>query len=215
VLKHLYILFLLAPLVFSSNGYSQYSEEEQLQVDSISKFISSSTNDLKVVESYINLYGILHVQNLDTILPLAQEVVKISERNLSETLSNKDKIAFKKCLANAISDIGYVYDDYGRIKEATEHYYKTLKIQEEINDQNGISSSLNNLGFIYANQDIFDKALELYLRSLALSEDINDPYEIAINLGNIAAIYRETDRLDLAFGLPSKNVTNFLKPLFS
>lgn len=206
MLKHLYILFLLAPLVFSSNGYSQYSEEEQLQVDSISKFISSSTNDLKVVESYINLYGILHVQNLDTILPLAQEVVKVSERNLSETLSKKDKIAFKKCLATAISDIGYVYDDYGRIKEATEHYYKALKIQEEINDQDGISSSLNNLGFIYANQDIFDKALELYLRSLAISEDINDSYEIAINLGNIAAIYRETDRLDLALEYYTKSL---------
>ncbi len=205
--KPLYILFLGVFVIFSNNTFSQYSEEEQIQIDSISKFISSSSNDLKIVQSYINLYGILHIQSLDTILPLAKEVIRISELNLSEPLPIKDEIAFKTCLADAISDIGYVYDDYGRIKEATEHYYKALKIQEEINDQDGISSSLNNLGFIYANQDIFDKALEFYLRSLTISEAINDPYEIAINLGNIGAIYRETDQLDLALEYYTKSLS--------
>tara|TARA_B100000809_G_C15140402_1_gene532957 strand:+ start:11203 stop:13221 length:2019 start_codon:yes stop_codon:yes gene_type:complete len=191
------ILFTIL-IIVSGNVFSQYSEKEQHQIDSLSAVIKNSKDDLKKVQAYADLYGILYIQNLDTVLDLTNQIIIISNKNLKQDLSKEKEFLFKKYLASAISDIGYVYDDYGRIKEASEKYYEALKIQEQIGDKEGASASLNNLGLLFEGQGESEKALEFYLKSTKISKELDDDDGLAVNYGNIGAIYRNRSELDLA-----------------
>ncbi|MDG1477324.1 MAG: tetratricopeptide repeat protein [Vicingaceae bacterium] len=191
------ILFTIL-FIISGDVFSQYSDKEQVQIDSLSAIITNSKDDLQKVKAYADLYAVLYVQNLDTVIDLANQIIIISNENLKHDISKEDEFLYKKYLASAISDIGYVYDDYGRIKEASKKYYEALKIQEEIGDKKGASSSLNNLGLLFDGQGESEKALDFYFKSIKLSKELGDGPSLAVNYVNIGAIYRNKNELDLA-----------------
>ncbi len=99
-------------------------------------------------------------------------------------------------LAEALNNIGYIYNDQGDITKALEYYHKSLIILEEtrlpdgqVGSKSGIATSLNNIGYIYEHQGDIPKALEYYHNSLKIREEIGDKKGIAESLNNIGYIY--------------------------
>src|SRR5690349_1635595 len=50
-----------------------------------------------------------------------------------QSLALAQKLSYKKGIANAFNNIGYVYDNLGQIQKALEYYSSSLKLQEELN----------------------------------------------------------------------------------
>jgi tetratricopeptide (TPR) repeat protein len=71
-----------------------------------------------------------------------------------------EKWNLKKFIAEAINNIGVIYDNHGEISKALEYYNEGLKIREEIGDKHGIAESLNNIGFVFEKHGDIPHALE-------------------------------------------------------
>ncbi len=188
-MKFIQLIFFIA-IIWSGSLFGQLSDQEKMRLDSLNTIIEENQHDTLVARAYLDLTEILYVINFDTVVYLCQKSVDIVERNLKKELSGTEKLSFLKTLAGAYNNIGFIYDDQGRVIQALDYYHKSLKIREELDDKLGIAVSLNNIGIIYVNQGEWDFALEYYLKSLAIKEPLGDKKSIATSLNNIAAVYR-------------------------
>ena len=117
------------------------------------------------------------------------------------------KYDMKKFEANALNNIGYIYQLQGQIDKTLEFLHKSLAIREKINDKQGISNSLNNIAFIYQNHGQIEKALEYYHKSLAINEEINDKGALAYSLNNIAFLSQQKGEIDKALEYYDKSLS--------
>jgi two-component sensor histidine kinase/Tfp pilus assembly protein PilF len=192
-----YFLFFSA-LLYWSSVFGQLSNDQKLKLDSLKKIIEESEYDTLVARSYLDLTEILYTVNFDTVVTLCQKSVEICERNLNRNITKSERLSLKKTLAGALNNIGYIYDDQGKVVEALEYYHKSLTIREELDDTLGIAISLNNIGIIYVNQGELDYALSYYLKSLNYKEVLGNKKNIATSLNNIAGVYRKKGDLNKA-----------------
>jgi tetratricopeptide (TPR) repeat protein len=99
------------------------------------------------------------------------------------------KLGYKKGIAMAANNVGYVFDQNGELSKALEYYQLALKTGNEINDHKLKIAATNNIGYIYNNQGEITKALEYFLQSLRDAEKLGDKSLIAQPLINIGGIY--------------------------
>ncbi len=185
------------------------SGERSRTIDSLKSVIDLAEHDTSVCIAYLSWGEEVYLNNPDTALILWQKAHDIAERNLAsspptssadgsskanaeEEASAKAGTLHKKylsTLADALNNIGYIYENQGDIPKGLEYYHKSLKIKEEIGNKKGIATSLNNIGYIYMNQGDIPKALEYWHKSLKIREEIGDKEGIATSLNNIGAIY--------------------------
>ena len=104
---------------------------------------------------------------------------------------NAEKWNLKKFLAEAINNIGYVYDNHGDISKALEYYNEGLKIRKEVGDKHGIAESLNNIAIVFEKHGDIPHALEYHHEALKIQEEINDKQGFSLSLNNIAHIYED------------------------
>src|SRR3954469_6455578 len=124
-------LLLLFPFLFGlSSGKGQNS-----QIDSLQNLLKRAKQDTNKVNL---LYQLSEVCEEEDILKYAIPALELAE-----------KIEYKKGIADASNNIGYVLNNNGDKNKALEFHYKSLKIREEIRDKEGIASSLNNIAVIY------------------------------------------------------------------
>ncbi len=192
------IALFLVLIFYGSLTFGQLSAAQNLKLDSLSDIITRNEHDTSVSRAYLNLTEILYLTNFDTVIVLCQKAVEISQRNLEDDISKNERLSFQTTLSGAYNNMGYIYDDQGRVVDALEYYHKSLRIREEIRDKQGIAESLNNIGVIYVNQGELDQALKYYLKSLAAKEDLGNKKSIATSLNNIAAIYRNKGEIKKA-----------------
>ena len=105
-------------------------------------------------------------------------------------------------LAEALHDLGDLYDNQGRYGEAEPLYLRALSLRERVlgGEHPEVASTLNNLVLVYRNQGRYDKAEPLQLRALAIVEKMLEeehPYT-AIALSNLAGLYVDQGRYDEA-----------------
>ena len=124
----------------------------------------------------------------------------------NSALALSGKINYKKGEAEALNNIGIIYDDQGNYPEALKNHFTALKIREEMlkllieNSVNSsdelrickksIAASYNNIGIIYSEQDNHDEALKYFFEALKLKEEIGDKNGIALLYNNIGVIYK-------------------------
>jgi tetratricopeptide (TPR) repeat protein len=186
-IKH--IIYILLFLI-SFNGFAQFSDEEQHQIDSLNEVIANpSSHDTSLAGAYVALSEILGVSNLDTLIPLCEKAQIISKK----ALNSKPPTPVKKNLLNSLSDalhnIGYAYENKDDIPMALKYYLKGLKVDKETGNKRNIASSSNYIGMIYKNQGDIPKALEFYYTSLKICEKVGDKDMISSVLNNIGLIY--------------------------
>ena len=164
------VLYILC-ILFSIGGMAQNKQIDSLVV--VLKIVKEDTNK-------VNILYQLSDESMDD-----KDVLHYAE----ESLELAEKLNYKKGIANASNNIGYVFMNKGDLANALEWYYKSLIIQKEIGDKLGIATSHNNIGLIYNNQGNIPKALECFIRSLKIQEEIGDKEGIAHSLNNIGGIY--------------------------
>ena len=132
------------------------------------------------------------------------ELIKMAGDHLKDTTDLTKKIdrvlinTYKKQLAGAINNSGYIHSSKGDITKALKDFIESLRLTEEILDKNGrptdkkgIALSLNSIGSVYFNQGNIPKALEYFERSLGFQEETGDKFGIAYNLNNMGIIHQQ------------------------
>lgn len=184
----------------SKEGFTQFSPEEQNKINHLNQIINSSkSHDTSVAQSYIELIDILYQVNFDTISLISNKVVQLCENALNKKPSKKVSISLKNSKAQALNNIGYVYDNQGKIRQSLIYYHRSLKILEETGNMEGMATSLNNIGYIYESQERHEKALEYYLKSLKIEEEINNMEGVSGSLSNLGILYEELEEYEKAF----------------
>jgi serine phosphatase RsbU (regulator of sigma subunit) len=101
-----------------------------------------------------------------------------------------EDIGYKKGIANALNNIGNVYNvglnDYPK---ALEFYTRSLKLYEEAGNRPGIAPCLSNIGNMYRELKDYSKALDFHFRGLKMSEELGDKLNIANEFNNIGIVY--------------------------
>ncbi|MBN4051865.1 tetratricopeptide repeat protein [Cytophagaceae bacterium AH-315-L13] len=177
---------------------------EESKIDSLTHLYQIATHDTTRINILLAMSEEIYLSNPDSDLVISMKIVELVEKNLSEKfvaksfLNNDLAKVFKKGLASAYNNIGFIYDNQGDIEKALEYYFLSLKIFEEIKNKRGMADSYNNIGYIYQSQGDIEKILEYYFLSLKIREEIKDKYGMAESYNNIAGIYREQGEIDKA-----------------
>jgi len=144
---------------------------DQGGIDSLKSVIETTEHDTSVCDTYLRWGEEVYIANPDTALILWQKAYDIAKKNLPNGQSVPLPALEKKylsSLADALNNIGYIYQSQGDIQKGLKYYFKALKIDEELGNKNGVATSLNNIGAIYKNQGDIQMGLEYYFKSLKI-----------------------------------------------
>ncbi|MBC7910475.1 MAG: tetratricopeptide repeat protein, partial [Pyrinomonadaceae bacterium] len=104
----------------------------------------------------------------------------------------------KKEEADALSNIGAIYNSLSEMQKAIEFFQQSLPLRREANDRPGEAVTLNNFGVAYRSLGEMQKALEFYNQSLAVTRLTGDRDNQASTLNNIGAVYRALGEMQKA-----------------
>lgn len=101
-------------------------------------------------------------------------------------------------LAEGLKILGNVANNLGDLREAIDHYRRSLAIYERLDDKTGIADLHSNLGNMYRRMGRFDEALTEHRVSLALRERIGHSWGVGTSHNNIGEVLRSMGRPDEA-----------------
>ena len=104
----------------------------------------------------------------------------------------------KKEEADALSNVGAIYESLGDKQKAIEFFEQALPLRREAGDRPGEAVTLNNFGVAYRSLGEMQKALEYYQQSLAVTRLTGDRDNQASTLNNIGAVYRALGEIQKA-----------------
>ncbi len=192
-IKH-YIYF-LSILLISQEIVAQYSPEQQLEIDSLTKRLNTAKDDtLKVDLRYqIGETGwIFRTSYWDSI---SNDCIKfIAQANTSE----KEKKAYQNVLAATYNNTGFIFNNQGNVTQALKYFHHSLKIYEKLKDKTGIGRASNNIGLIYHEQGNIPMALKYYHKALKIREQLGDKRGVANSLNNIGFTYESQKNIPMA-----------------
>ena len=100
-----------------------------------------------------------------------------------------EQIGDQSGIANALANVGAVYDNQGDYPKALDYYIQCIEINEQIGNQIGNANTLGNIGAIYMKQDDYSKALDYYMQGLEINELVGDQHVAGTLIGEIGTIY--------------------------
>lgn len=110
--------------------------------------------------------------------------------NLAQQYARKGKV---RDLESAVSNnIGLVYWNQDKLKEALEAYMKALRIAEELQDTAKIGHACNNIGLVFIGMGNTEKSMLYHERAIACFTKINDSYALASAMNNLAMAVPDT-----------------------
>ena len=168
---------------------AQLSPDQQVQIDSLQKVVTSAKHDTIIVNAWMAWDNIIYRTDPEMDFLLNQKIDSLCAKNLKKNLNKQAKANFMMSRAFALNNIGSSYTYQGNYAKAIESYTQSLKIKEELGNKKGIAHSLNNIGVIYKEQGDYARAIESYTQSLKIEEEVGDKKGIAISLNNIGGIY--------------------------
>jgi serine phosphatase RsbU (regulator of sigma subunit) len=159
-----------------------------------------------------SLFSLLKTAKHDTIkiklrAELGEEIPVLRISYWDSIRVDAEKWNLKKTIAQAINNIGFMYDDQGDLAKALDYYRAGLAVREEIGDNHGIAESLNNIAIGFEKQGDIPHALEYQFRGLKMQEEIGDKRGISLSLNNIAYIYECQDDVPKALEYYQKSLT--------
>lgn len=164
-------IVLISLLMICRTGvYSQPTE-----MDSLVQALASAKEDTNKVNI---LYQLSEICEEADILRYAIPALELAE-----------KLQYRKGIADASTNVGYVYLVRSDFAKALEYGTRSLAIREELGDKKGVAIALNNIGSGYYSQGAVSIALEYFLKSLKIKEEIGDERGAANGFNNVAQIY--------------------------
>jgi tetratricopeptide (TPR) repeat protein len=119
--------------------------------------------------------------------------------------------------ADALGNLGLVYQDKGEWDKAIEFYNKDLEISKKIGDvedpirEHGMAQTYGNLGNVYQLKEERDKAIEFYRKALKEFEKIGDEHGMAQTYGNLGSVYGSKGKWNKASEFYHKTLKGFEK----
>jgi serine phosphatase RsbU (regulator of sigma subunit)/Tfp pilus assembly protein PilF len=197
-------LFLVA--LNPENYFSQLFEgQDQEQYLFLKSEIANAKNDTTVVKALVYKSELFYSKYPDSVVPICNRAIALADENLSRANSNEKRV-YLLYKASAISNLGFIYEDFGDIPKAIEHYTAAMKIQEQIQDEEGVANTLINLGVINEYQEEIGKALEYYKKAYDIQLKINDKRGAAFSLNNIGGLYEHKNDYQSAIGYHLKSL---------
>nr|WP_052324780.1 tetratricopeptide repeat protein [Hassalia byssoidea] len=175
--------------------------EKQERIDLLQRLLMEYSPDNNYqastdIRRSINIY-----KELGIVYRSIGEVEK-AEDNLLKALyliDDKQELAQEK--SSILYNLGWLYDDLGKIEEAIALYNQSLELFERIGDIQGKAETLHNLANIYADRGKIEEAIALYNQSLEITERIGDVQTKAGTLHCLAIIYADKGDVDEAIAL--------------
>tara|TARA_R100000750_G_scaffold31043_3_gene19755 strand:- start:1858 stop:3882 length:2025 start_codon:yes stop_codon:yes gene_type:complete len=174
----LYILLLVACFSFQSKASN---------LDSLSKYISSASEDTTKIEALIKLGKKLRNGQVDSATTIFQQALQLSK-----------KIKWRKGEALAYGTLATCKSIQSDYPGAIEYYYNALAIHEELNNLDGVAVMYAGLGVLYKNTNDLEKALELHNKALEIDLKRGDTARTSLHYGNIGVVYKHLQDFDKA-----------------
>jgi tetratricopeptide (TPR) repeat protein len=102
--------------------------------------------------------------------------------------------------ADALLNLGHVYWQHGRYRDATDHLQQALSLATEIGDRFGETNALLNLGIVSQRQGHYQQATNYLQRALALAREIGNRVGETNALLNLGIVERREGHYQLAVG---------------
>ena len=174
---------------------------QNTEIDSLKLLLKNGIHDTTRVNLLLEIADYYYYYNVDSIFPICENVIRITEKNLSELPTNNNQLLNLFYLKNqsvALNDIGGIYSLQGKYSKSLESNLKALTIQEKIDYKYGIAYSMNEIGVVYKYQGNIEKALYYYHNSLKIQKEIADKEGMANSLNNIGRIYYDQGDISTA-----------------
>jgi signal transduction histidine kinase/Tfp pilus assembly protein PilF len=94
-------------------------------------------------------------------------------------------------VAMSYQNIGVLYTELDRPREAMDYYQKALDLYRILKDRDGEAGAMQNMGIIYSNDKKYREALGYYLSALKVYEDLKDSISMALMYLNLGSLYEE------------------------
>ena len=144
----------------------------------------------------------------DQALPLAQQAVEESEKNLGSA---------HPLLATSLNLLAEIYRSKGDYAQAEPLYQRSLKIKEKVfgADHLEVATSLHNLGTLYKQKGDLAQAEPLYIKAMVMRENTLGPdhLDVAKSLNNLGTLYKDKGDYGRAEPLLVRSVTIYEKAL--
>ena len=175
--QHYFLMLFLRKYFFTSLllFFTVTLSAQQSLVDSLLSVLETAKEDTNKVNI---LYELSEVCDEADILKYAQQSLALAE-----------KLNYKKGMANAYNNVGFVYDSQGQSQKGLEYYMKSLQLHEELKNKEGIAATLTNVGSIYNYQGQIEKSLEYNIRALMIYKEIHNKGGMGSALNNIGTLY--------------------------
>ena len=176
--------------------------------------------ELQLTEDLANIAKLKWIENPDTSILLAQEILEIAENTDNDTLLFKafnilgaahyfkqkpykaiqyfekaleisNNANYKNGISTSANNIGLTYDYLGNYNLAATYFYEALKTDQELENQRGVASIYLNIGNVYFHTKDFDRALEYMTNSLKIYQNLGDSLGILNAYSNIGTTYSE------------------------
>lgn len=128
-----------------------------------------------------------------------------------QALEASEQNQFKRGMAEAMTNLGFYYQDQASYLPALEYFIGARKLYVEIKDTVMIARSLRHLGGLYRQRALYDEAEEHYLEALKMANDKGYTPIIGItlkDLGGLAYLQKEHEKalryFDQSFGFIDK-----------
>lgn len=124
----------------------------------------------------------------EKVWPIYNEIIlRQVEKNLAnyhdEAYINKNKYF----LANAVSNVGLLYDQDGNILVALEWYLAALELHRELKSYKDMAATLNNIAVIYSVTNEYERSLEYHQQSFEARKKVNDTRGMGVTYINIGS----------------------------
>ena len=147
---------------------------------------------LEEAEELIQLYnmpGDIGVYTNLGSLFLQTNDLKRAENYITRVLRLATNLNYPLTIADAWMNLGVVYNNEERYKDALAAYNKAMKIYEKLNIQPRIAALMNNIASLNQHQGSLELALESQLEALRIHQELNMPFDLALDYGNLGTIY--------------------------
>lgn len=168
-----------------------FAQEENLkpQIDSLKNVIANANHDTVIIKAWKSWDDLIYITDPKMDLQLTLKIQKLSEKNLTKNISEKEKLFYLKSLSKALNVLGLTYIDEGNYDLALEIFDKALKIDTKIKDKSGIAASHTNIGIIYRELQEYSKAIEQFKSSEKFYKKANDKTALATTYANLGIVY--------------------------
>lgn len=165
-MKLFFATTLLCFAAFSTPLFSQLSEKDYEQIDSLKQVIDSDVNDTLRVNAYIAWDNMIYFFDPQLDWEINEKVVEICEENLDKELTSKETIYFQERLGYCYNNLGIISTESGNPTKGLEYYNMALEIRKELGFKNAIASSYLNIGGAQSSLGNSAVAIENYYRAL-------------------------------------------------